>query len=178
MWESSMVQDGGGFSDDGSCGDASDGDLECPHSPTAPRCEKSSTDNDADADATAATSAAAVGKGCSATTKAASALIIAASDKAGMAGIDRDRINAILLRESGNSTFMRRQKKMDENSDRKVDEMRERLRRKDEDADDSSGNWRRELQKSTIDPLLNEFRRRRKPISTCVVVDMDGFFIR
>ncbi|KAK1738412.1 hypothetical protein QTG54_011081 [Skeletonema marinoi] len=40
-------------------------------------------------------------------TKTASALMVAASAKAGMEDIDRERINAILLRESGNSSFRR-----------------------------------------------------------------------
>jgi DNA polymerase kappa len=54
----------------------------------------------------------------------ASALLISASDKAGMEGIDRERINAILLRESGNSTFMQRQRKMDENTNQKIADMK------------------------------------------------------
>lgn len=37
-------------------------------------------------------------------TKTASALMVAASAKAGMEDVDRERINAILLRESGNSS--------------------------------------------------------------------------
>eukprot|EP00980_Cylindrotheca_fusiformis_P019302 scaffold6626_cov88-Cylindrotheca_fusiformis.AAC.1 len=44
----------------------------------------------------------------------ASALIISASDKAGMEGIDRSQIDAIILRESGNSLYMQQQRKQDE----------------------------------------------------------------
>jgi hypothetical protein len=62
----------------------------------------------------------------------ASALLISASDKAGMVGIDRERINAILLRESGNSTFMQRQRRADETLNQKIEEMKRRLKEKDE----------------------------------------------
>eukprot|EP00585_Thalassiosira_rotula_P003586 CAMPEP_0196152200 /NCGR_PEP_ID=MMETSP0910-20130528/35078_1 /TAXON_ID=49265 /ORGANISM="Thalassiosira rotula, Strain GSO102" /LENGTH=57 /DNA_ID=CAMNT_0041415739 /DNA_START=1 /DNA_END=170 /DNA_ORIENTATION=+ len=48
-----------------------------------------------------------------------------------MAGIDRERINSILLRESANSTFMQRQRKMDEHSNRRIEEMKRRLECKD-----------------------------------------------
>ena len=40
----------------------------------------------------------------------ASALVVAAADKAGMEGIDRTQIDAIILRESGDSSFMKQQK--------------------------------------------------------------------
>ena len=110
----------------------------------------------------------------SATSKAASALIIAASDKAGMSGIDRERINAILLRESGNSAFMQRQRKMDDSTNLKIEEMKQRIRTKD---DTATNDWRRESEQYTIEPLLQNFRRQRQPTSTCVVLDMDGFFI-
>lgn len=105
----------------------------------------------------------------------ASALLISASDKAGMEGIDRERINAILLRESGNSTFMQRQRKMDENTNQKIADMKRRL----DDKDDASGkkDWRKELEQSTIDPLLRQYQSQRQAFSTCVVIDMDGFFI-
>ena len=64
-------------------------------------------------------------------TKTASALMVAASAKAGMEDIDRERINAILLRESENSSFMERQRKMDENSNKRIKEMKQRLAEKD-----------------------------------------------
>ena len=41
-----------------------------------------------------------------AVSKVASALIISASEKAGMEGINRSKIDAIILRESGNSAYM------------------------------------------------------------------------
>ena len=104
----------------------------------------------------------------------ASDLLISASDKAGMAGIDRARINAILLRESGNSTFMQRQRKANESCNRKIETMRHQLTEKD---DNTAADWRQELNKSTIDPLLQNYNNRRRPRSTCVVVDMDSFFI-
>ncbi|KAL7552403.1 hypothetical protein ACHAWF_015638 [Thalassiosira exigua] len=107
--------------------------------------------------------------------KAASALLISASDKAGMAGVDRERVNAILLRASGDSAFMRRQRQMDDKANGRMEEMKRRIERKG--AEDDAGDWRRELERSAIEPVLRRYRRRRNPASTCVVVDMDGFFI-
>ena len=92
-----------------------------------------------------------------------------------MAGIDRARINAILLRESGNSTFMQRQRKADESCNRKIETMKHQLTEKDDNT--TNNNWRQELNKFTIDPLLQNYKNRRRPYSTCVVVDMDSFFI-
>lgn len=103
----------------------------------------------------------------------AKALLISASDKAGMQNIDRERINAILMRESGNSAFMQRQRKMDEKSEEKIRNMKRKLQEKDE----AGGDWRRQLLQSTIDPMLKEYQWRRRPRSTCAVIDMDGFFI-
>ena len=107
---------------------------------------------------------------------AASALLISASDKAGMGGIDRDRINAILLRESGDSAFMVRQRRNDERANARIDGMRRRLAERDGGGGVGVG-WRAELIRSEIDPLLRRCRSRRRPLSTCAVVDMDGFFI-
>ncbi len=111
----------------------------------------------------------------SGSSKAASALLISASDKAGMAGIDRERVDAILLRESGDSAFMARQHKNDERVDARIDGMKRRIEEKDDAAVDYD--WRAELRRSAIDPLLRRYRSRRRPASTCAVVDMDGFFI-
>lgn len=109
-------------------------------------------------------------------TKAASALLISASDKAGMAGIDRERINAILMRESGKSDFMKRQMSMDDNVNQKIQEMKQQLEEKD-NASMNNNDWRKEMKQSIVDPLLNVYRMQRQHISTCVVIDMDSFFI-
>lgn len=103
----------------------------------------------------------------------AKALLISASDKAGMQNVDRERINAILMRESGNSAFMQRQRKMDEKSEEKIRDMKRKLQEKDA----AGGDWRKHLIESTIDPMLNDYRSKRRPRSTCAVIDMDGFFI-
>ena len=108
-------------------------------------------------------------------TKTASALMVAASAKAGMEDIDRERINAILLRESGNSSFMERQRKMDENSNKRILEMKQRLAEKDSNA--SNRNWRSDMERNVIDPQIEKYRTQRRPLSTCVVIDMDSFFI-
>ena len=103
----------------------------------------------------------------------AKALIISASDKAGMQNIDRERINAILMRESGNSAFIQRQKKMDEKNDKKINDMKRKLQERDATGED----WRRQLLHSTINPLIQTYQSRRRTRSTCAVIDMDGFFI-
>jgi DNA polymerase kappa len=108
-------------------------------------------------------------------TKTASALMVAASAKAGMEDIDRERINAILLRESGNSSFMERQRKMDENSNKRILEMKQRLSEKDNNT--TNKEWRIEMERSVIDPQIETYRALRRPLSTCVVIDMDSFFI-
>ena len=108
-------------------------------------------------------------------TKTASALMVAASAKAGMDDIDRERINAILLRDSGNSSFMERQRKMDENSNKRIVEMKQRLVEEDNNA--TNKKWRSEMERSVIDPQMEKYRTQRRPLSTCVVIDMDSFFI-
>jgi len=108
------------------------------------------------------------------TTNEAKNLLISASDKAGMGGIDRERINAILLRESGTSDYMKRQISMDDNANKRIQQMKERLEEKD---NTSTNDWRKEIKQSTVDPMLQKYRSQRRPISTCCVVDMDSFFI-
>ena len=103
----------------------------------------------------------------------AKALIVSASDKAGMQNLDRERINAILMRESGNSAFMQRQKKLDEKSNEHIRDMKRRL----EEKDAAGGDWRKQLLQSTIDPMLETYQAKRRSRSTCAVIDMDGFFI-
>jgi len=109
-----------------------------------------------------------------ATTNEAKNLLISASDKAGMGGIDRQRINAILLRESGKSDFMKRQVAMDDASNKRIQQMKERLEEKDAT---STNDWRKEIKQSIVDPMLKRYRSQRRPISTCCVIDMDSFFI-
>lgn len=58
----------------------------------------------------------------------ASALIISASDKAGMQGIDRKKIDAIILRESGNSKFMQQQRKRDDKVNQRIASLKEKLK--------------------------------------------------
>jgi translation elongation factor EF-1alpha len=57
----------------------------------------------------------------------AAALLISAPDKAGMQNIDRERINSILMRELGNSAFMKCQRKMDEKSEEKIKELKRKF---------------------------------------------------
>ena len=57
----------------------------------------------------------------------ASDLIVSATDKAGMDGIDREAIDAIILKESGNSLFMQQQRRRDEKVNEKIAALRKKL---------------------------------------------------
>lgn len=104
--------------------------------------------------------------------ESASALVIAASDKAGMDGIDRSRIDAIILRESGDSAYMQQQRKRDQAVNEKIEQMKKRL----QEHEHSKGkNWRLSIERQ-LEPEILELTRGRRPQSTCVVVDMDMFF--
>lgn len=97
----------------------------------------------------------------------ASALIISASDKAGMQGIDRPRINEIILRKSGNSKFMQQQR----SRDAKVDERIACLQQKLVDQNPPSA------PSSELELKLQVYRNRQAMRSTKVVVDMDMFYM-
>ena len=104
----------------------------------------------------------------SATRACASDLIISASDKAGMEGIDRSKIDAIILRESGNSLFMQQQRKRDEKVNDKVRQLRQRLR----EAAPSDCQATEEL-----DELIRFHQRKQANRATSVVVDMVRRFL-
>jgi len=93
----------------------------------------------------------------------ASALIMSASDKAGMEGIDRAKIDAIILRESGNSLYMQQQKRRDEKVNERVRQLQQRLR----NASPSEYAVTEDL-----DEQLASYQRHQATRATCVVVDM------
>jgi DNA polymerase kappa len=105
--------------------------------------------------------------------ESASALVIAASDKAGMDGIDRARIDAIILRESGDSAYMKQQRKRDQAVNEKIEHMKKRLHEHEQSA---GKNWRMSMERQ-LEPEILELTRARRPRSTCVVVDMDMFYM-
>mmetsp|Transcript_7307 Transcript_7307/g.21185 ORF Transcript_7307/g.21185 Transcript_7307/m.21185 type:complete len:857 (-) Transcript_7307:609-3179(-) len=98
----------------------------------------------------------------------ASALIMSASDKAGMEGIDRAKIDAIILRESGNSLYMQQQKRRDEKVNERVRQLQQRLR----NASPSEYAVTEDL-----DEQLASYQRHQATRATCVVVDMDMFYM-
>ncbi len=98
----------------------------------------------------------------------ASALIISAADKAGMEGIDRSKIDAIILRESGNSRYMQQQRRRDEKVNERVRQLQQRL----EDA--SPGDYQ---VTEDLDDMLRSFQNQQATRATCVVVDMDMFYM-
>jgi DNA polymerase kappa len=108
----------------------------------------------------------------STTSSSASALVIAASDKAGMEGIDRKKIDQIILRASGNSMYMQQQRKRDEKVNARIAELRKVLERRAA----QKALWRRHLEEQ-IDQEVPAIISQRSPRSTCVVVDMDMFYM-
>ena len=102
----------------------------------------------------------------------ASALVIAAADKAGMEGIDRSRIDAIILRESGNSLFIQQQKRRDEKVNERIVSMKANLNQQIA----MNPNWQARILPE-IDRTLRECITKRPDRSTCVVVDMDMFYM-
>jgi DNA polymerase kappa len=102
----------------------------------------------------------------------ASALVIAAADKAGMEGIDRSRIDKIILRESGTSLFMQQQRRRDA----KVDERIAALRTKLQEHEKSEIGWKQKLCHE-IDEEIPKILSQRPVRSAAVVVDMDMFYM-
>lgn len=89
-----------------------------------------------------------------------------------MEGIDRVKIDAIILRESGNSLYMQQQRKRDEKVNRRIQQMKERL------SSVSSSSSNKEYQVTPeLDEQLEHYKRQSPTRSTCVVVDMDMFFM-
>eukprot|EP00978_Attheya_sp_CCMP212_P005995 scaffold13481_cov49-Attheya_sp.AAC.3 len=110
----------------------------------------------------------------------ASALIISACDKAGMEGIDRTRVDEIIMRESAGSAYMKQQQKRDQNVNVKIDELKQKLAAKDCSMAISTSNnatsWRR-AGEHALEPIIDDLVQSRPRRSTYVVVDMDGFYI-
>jgi DNA polymerase kappa len=104
----------------------------------------------------------------------ASALVIAAADKAGMDGNDKERIANIILRESGNSLYMRQQRKRDDQVNQRISLLRKQL----SEHEQTNKHWQRSLQQQldnvTIPQLLKDHHVAR---STACVVDMDMFYM-
>lgn len=109
-----------------------------------------------------------------ATSTSASALIVSATDKAGMEGIDRTKIDAIILRESGNSNFMKQQRKRDAAVDERIAKMKKRL---DDHMQQNGGPQAWEDAERRMQPEIDRLMKKRKRLSTCVVVDMDAFYM-
>ena len=103
------------------------------------------------------------------TTEKASALVIAASDKAGMEGIDRDRVNAIILRESQGTAYMLRQQRQDQRTEAKIQEMQKRRMLL---SLEQEYRIQKDLQEE-LDQLIST----RNTLSTKIVLDMDSFYV-
>lgn len=102
----------------------------------------------------------------------ASALVIAAADKAGMEGIDRSRIDQIILRESGSSLFIQQQRRRDAKVDERIAALRTKLREHEK----SEIGWKQKISHE-IDQEIPKILSQRPVRSAAVVVDMDMFYM-
>jgi DNA polymerase kappa len=109
-------------------------------------------------------------------TRIISDLVVSAVDKAGMEGIDREAIDAIIMKESGNSLFMQQQQKRDDKVNVRIEALRKKLEIQMEKNKNDNGTWLKTLEKQ-IDNDMSEFLSAR-PLRSCkVVVDMDMFYM-
>lgn len=113
-------------------------------------------------------SATAEGSNAAPATESASALIISASAKAGMDGMDRTRIDEIILRESGNSKCMQEQRRRDAKVNQRIEVYHKRMRQA------GPGDY---SVTTAIDQQLHQWRSTQATRATCVVVDMDMFYM-
>lgn len=96
--------------------------------------------------------------------ESASALVMAASDKAGMEGIDRQRIDAIILRESGDSLYMREQRRRDQQVNARISGLRDKMAH-------AVPGWEREVHRQ-LEAEMSAVRAQRPSRSYAVVVDV------
>ena len=116
-----------------------------------------------------------------------SALVISASDKAGMEGIDRCKIDEIILRESAHSKYMQQQRKRDNHISLRIQQLQRKLKQAKPhdlqyhgnpiDATTTSASTAScsdgAVPTSTAAAIVTTNTSR----STCVVVDMDMFYM-
>ena len=105
-------------------------------------------------------------------------LVVSASDKAGMDGIDRAAIDAIIERESGNSLFMQQQKKRDEKVNQRIAVMKQKMETQlqQNQIHDTYQTWRTHLERQIDIEMVDCVSCR--PFRSCkVVVDMDMFYM-
>ncbi|EEC50926.1 predicted protein, partial [Phaeodactylum tricornutum CCAP 1055/1] len=89
-----------------------------------------------------------------------------------MEGIDRQRIDEIILRESGNSLFIQQQRRRDQKVDERIAGLRAKLQKENENDPKWKTFYERAIEKCVPGILAA------RPIrSTCVVVDMDMFYM-
>jgi DNA polymerase kappa len=100
--------------------------------------------------------------------ESASALITSASAKAGMDGMDRTRIDEIILRESGTSKFMQQQRRRDAKVNQKIEEFQKRMKQ----ATPTDYNTT-----PALEQRIHQWQSNQATRATCVVVDMDMFYM-
>ena len=102
----------------------------------------------------------------------ASALVIAAAEKAGMQNVDKERIARIILRESGNSLYIQQQRRRDEKVNDRIRRLQEKLSLQHNQKDAIL-----QACQNQVDQSIPQWLQARPLRSTKVVVDMDMFFM-
>lgn len=102
------------------------------------------------------------------TSSTAAALIISATGKAGMDDVDRSRIDEIILRESGDSKFMQQQRRRDAKVNERIEAYQKRIQQA------SPSEYAIAI---TLEQRLLQWQSVIATRATCVVVDMDMFYM-
>jgi DNA polymerase kappa len=91
-----------------------------------------------------------------------------------MEGIDRSKIDAIILRESGNSAYMQQQTKRDDQVNKRIETMLQELKNTDERS--GGDGWRRVVERD-LENEIDAHIQNRLTRSACCVFDMDIFYM-
>ena len=84
-----------------------------------------------------------------------------------MEGIDRSKIDEIILRESGNSLYIQQQRRRDEKVNERVRQLQDRL---------GKASPREYRATEELDDMLRSYQKQQAIRATCVVVDMVCFY--
>lgn len=110
----------------------------------------------------------------SSSAKEAKSLFVFANDKAGMKGVDKERVAKIINDSSKNSAYYAKMKRQDEINNKKVAEMKTKIRLLSKSARSASS--------QRVEALVEQLERERNLTQIWVVVDMvrfiQFFFIR
>lgn len=104
-------------------------------------------------------------------TSTASALLMTASDMTGMEQVDRQRVDAIILREWGNSLYMQQQRKRDAKVNEKIQQLEQKL------SESSEQEWKARWEAWFDQQVTPRWLAQRPKRSTIIVLDMDMLYM-